>query len=161
MTSQHRQSLLSVPVFNSEGQPSVRYVDAAIFKLWRHWVESNHGFQVMDATNFVWVPLAEERRHDQLFSHCVEREEVTRLSFESFNERTHTTEHRARFVPTDEMEKVEKILTQHFGGKDIFVSIEAEPGYAITTRSQTTLSYMASNWSMPRGFAPARSAIRS
>ena len=161
MTTQHRQSLFSVPVFNSEGQPSVRYVDTAIFKLWRHWIEANHGFQVMDPTSFVWIPATEERRHDQLFSHSHERDAVTRLSFESFNERTHETEHRVRFVPTEEIDQIENILTRHFGGTNIFVSMAAESGYAINTRSQNEPSYIASNWSMPRGFAPARSAIRS
>lgn len=161
MTSQHRQTLARVSVFNRQGEPSARYIDASIFKLWRHWMEDNHGFQVMDADPYVWVPTVEERRHDNLFEHCNDREEVTRLSFESFNERTHETEHRVRFVPADQSEALENILTQHFSGKDIFVSIEADTGSAITTRDPRKPSYIAPSWSIPRGFAPVRSAIRS
>ena len=138
-------------------------MDAALFNLWRYWMEDTHGFKVSEPEPYVWIPMSEERRHDRLFAHCEEREPVTRLNFESFDHNTRQTQHRVRFVPTGECEQIEPYLLTHFGGTNVYTSMEPELGYAMTNRSQAhqPMGYMASNWSIPRGLAPVRSAMRS
>ena len=163
MTTHHRQTLTAVGVFNTAGTPSLRYVDAALFEFWRHWMEHRHDFQISYTEQYVWIPFHEESRHHQVFTHCKDRKQVTRLGFASFNEETQQTEHRARFVATEDLDQVTGLLKQHFGGPQIHTAVDTMDGYAITTRSRhnPTAAYIASSWSMPRGFAPVRSAMRS
>jgi hypothetical protein len=155
---QHRQSLVRAEVRNSVGQLSSRYIDAETFALWQFFVEEKHGYQILTQRPCLWVPDEEQRRHDKVFSHAPLNTEVTKISVECFDQGSQLTEHKVRFVPADELERILERLTRHFSKPGLYATTELQSGAAISLQHS---DYVAPSWSMPRGFAPVRSAIRS
>ncbi|NKC01025.1 MAG: hypothetical protein GKR90_21370 [Pseudomonadales bacterium] len=157
-SSLHRQSLVRTEVRNTKGQISTRYIDAETFELWQFFVSQNYDYQVLTQQPCVWIPDEEQRRHDQVFSHAPLNSEVTKVAIECFDHDTQLTEHKIRFVPTDELDPILERLTKHFSKPQRYATTELQAGGAISLQNA---DYIAPSWSIPRGFAPVRSAILS
>ncbi|MDX1608816.1 MAG: hypothetical protein R3225_01700 [Halofilum sp. (in: g-proteobacteria)] len=105
--------LLRCTMLNRAGKSSIRYVELEQYRLWAYMMESRHGFTVQDLQLSLWVNSSEFRDKTDLFLHCGNVEEVSRIAFCWFNPRHHYTLDVARYVPSEQYESVKQILLSH------------------------------------------------
>ena len=157
----HRQLLVHAQVMNRNGHTSDRFVDSQVFDLWQFLLQNRHGFTVVSKQPCLWIPDQERRRQDQ-FDHSPYQQAVQRLTFECYDQATGITETHTRFVAEEDLDLVTDILLGHLSKDDHFTTLNNAEGEALSSMDSTPVAgYMASSWSMPRGLAPVRSAIRS
>lgn len=85
-TPSHRQLVVHAKIKNNKGEVSQRFVDHQVFKLWQRLMIHQHDFSVLSAKPCVWIPAEESRRNDQLFAHTQFQQNVSRLTFECYNQ---------------------------------------------------------------------------
>ena len=162
-TENHRQLLIHSKVYNQAGHTSERFIDQQIFSLWECLMSHHHGFAVATQQACVWVPQAERQRHQQVFDRVKHSQAVSRLAFECYDQDSGISQTKVRFVPREEQDQLVDLLMSHLGGAQEFTTLTVAEGEALSNdqRGLREPGYNAPSWSMPRGFAPVRSAIRS
>lgn len=171
MTSQnqHRQTLIRVSILDSAGQASSRFIDALLFDQWREQAQAKPGYEILKTQPCIWIPTNEQRRREPLFARRHQPTDVIKINMECYDAATATSEQRIRFVPAEQFDVVVNRLTDRLAHQGRYVTTEIDTGTAIVCLSHTALNretfsptaHIASSWSIPRGFAPVRSAIRS
>jgi hypothetical protein len=146
----HRQLLVYCHVTNSRGDCSERFVDHGEFGLWRFLMEQRHGLVISDAMPCVWVPQAQCRRHDNLFSHAAFHVPVNRMTFEKFDAVSGVTDTQIRWVALADADEVLPVLERHLVDTAAAVVVERQAGEAISTSpakrkftSRPTAAYFA------------------
>ncbi len=162
----HRHLLTRARVKSPLNQISDRWVDQQVFALWRSYMEQHHGFTILSAHNCVWLPHEECERHATLLSHIKFRARVDHLAFESYQPALGTTEIRNRFVAEETKDLVLTRLRDHFEGEETLTDLQVTKGLALSETdseapAQLSADYIPPSWSIPRGLAPVRSAMRS
>ena len=159
----HRQTLVRTEVVNPSGEASQRYIDRQVFTLWKHYVEHRHGLRVKAPLSCVWVPADEVRRQDRLFAAAAHRCSVQKLCFECYDAKSGITEEKTRFVPEEDVDAMVDRLMQHLSRNCDFTTLTMASGEAIATHTTAppAKTHSEFSWSIPRGFAPVRSAMRS
>ncbi len=131
--SLHRQLLVHCTVTNANGQSSERFIEHREFPLWQYLVEKRHGLIVSHCIPCVWVPAAEGRRHDRLFSHANFNAPVLRVTFENFDADTGVTETHTRWLATQAREQILPLLERHLTAGAAASVVGEEAGEAIST----------------------------
>jgi hypothetical protein len=114
-------------VKNRSGERSTRYVEHAVFPLWKYLMQNRHGLKVRRATPCVWVPHDEWRKTDRVMGRAGPNERVARLSFAAHDEKTGVTERSVRFVPDSDYDQVSALLVPRLGSDEF----DLEAGAAI------------------------------
>ena len=129
----HRQILVAATATNARGHTSERYVDQQTFTLWQLLLETRHNQTVSVPRPCVWLPEQECERSDYVLEHTAFRRDVSRLSFECYNQETGITETRVRFAPSDELEVTTRRLLNHFSGRHTYVALNTQAGQAVAS----------------------------
>lgn len=157
----HRHTLIHTLVYNPDGLCSERLVEQAVYELWRHLMETRHGFTTLAGQSCVWIPEAEAVAHEELFDHLPFRLPTSRLRFCRYSDETSAPVVQTRFVPTAETEQVVPHILGHLGAEDTALELDTGVAYSNQPPPRVEAHYMALSCSMPRGLAPSRSTIRS
>jgi hypothetical protein len=131
-TESHRQLLVRCEVTNREGDPSVRFVEYGVFRLWQYMMASKHGLVVHDLGVSLWMP--EQDWQAQRHRTAANVEAVQRLSFAIYDRVTGLCNTMQRFVPHDHADQVRDLLLQRISAEvrdagDF--AMDVEPGRAI------------------------------
>lgn len=167
--NQNRQALISASVVDAAGRAGSRFIDATVFDEWRTEAETQRGYAILATSRCIWIPANEQRRRESRIAASNRPTDVVRLSIECYDADNGSIEQTIRFVSADQQEPVINKLTNLLSRSGVYTTTEIYPGTAIffqglSTRqanARAASNHIASSWSMPRGFAPVRSAIRS
>ena len=171
MTSQNqnRQTLIRVSILDSAGQASSRFIDTTRFDQWCEHAQAKRGYEILKTQAYIWIPTNEQRRREPLFTRRHHATDLFRVNMECFDSATATSQQKIRFVAAEQLDFFVNQMTDRLALDGLYVTTEIDSGTAITCLSHAALNrdkssptaHIASSWSIPRGFAPLRSAIRS
>lgn len=136
---QESQKLIRCRVSSKNTSQSVRYIELENYKMWEYMVTTKHGLVVdNDLSLCLWVHEEEYIRNEDVYSRAGSISPVNRLLI-LINDEKHGYYYSAsRFVPSDETEKVRKILLSHTSPEqrdNEYTTIEVIPGYTIEQKS--------------------------
>jgi hypothetical protein len=122
----------------SEDSCSLRYVPAAEFELWRHFMATEHGRPVTVDEVSVWLPESPAILDDDIDTEKLEP--VLRVRFEKATpEGSSTAVPVVRFLPYETYPEAKEALLGHFdeGCRD---SLEETPGYFLAATEEPRVS---------------------
>jgi hypothetical protein len=123
-----RQLLVRCEVTNREGDPSVRFVEYGVFRLWQYMMASKHGLVVHNLGIAIWMPEQDWQAQRQLTAASVE--EVQRLSFAIYDRGTGLCNTMQRYVLSTDADQVRDLLLQRVSAEvrqagDFAIDVEA------------------------------------
>jgi hypothetical protein len=124
--------MISCRLDGSEEHPARerRYIPAAEFELWRHFMETRHGRVVTVDDVSVWVPEAPEASLDPAIHAAIDADvllPVRRVSFEQSNLQGIVVPV-VRFFPNETYPEAKEALLKHFD-RQCRRSVQETPGY--------------------------------
>jgi hypothetical protein len=134
LTDSHRQLLVRCEITNRDGDPSVRFVEHGVFRLWQYMMANKHGLVVHGLAVCLWMPEQEWQAQGDLFQRAGTVEEVQRLSFAIYDRSTGLCNTMQRYVPAADADKVQGLLLQRISPEvraDGDFAMEREAGRAI------------------------------
>ncbi len=112
LSESHRQVLIRCEVTNREGDPSVRYVEHNVFRLWQYMMANKHGLVTYGLAVSLWLPEHEWQAQGELFRHAGRVEFVHRINFAIYDRDSGLCNTMQRYVPADDVDKVHSLLLQ-------------------------------------------------
>ncbi len=136
---QESQKLIRCRVSSQNQSQSTRYIELENFKMWEYMVTTKHALTVdRNLSLCLWVHEEEFQRNEDVYSRAGTISAVNRLLILINDERHGYYYSASRFVPSEDTEKVRKILLSHTQQKDEnndFPTIEVIPGYTIEQKT--------------------------
>ena len=129
-----RQLLVRCEVTNRYGDPSVRFVEYGMFRLWQYMMTNKHGLVVHGLALSLWLLEDEWRTQSPVLQSAAPVEPVTRLSIAVYEAETGMCNTMQRFVPDDQVDLVRRLLLQRISPETRVAgdfAMEIEGGYAI------------------------------
>lgn len=137
------QKLIRCYVSNSDGIPTVRFIEVEVFKLWQYMITHKHGLTISDISLCLWVNETEFKEKEELYKRSGGVEPVHRLVVSIFDNRNGFFHVTSRYVLDQDVNKVRGILLSHipnrFDNKDSF-EVETYPGKAIEKEKIASLN---------------------
>lgn len=127
----HRQLLVHCSVSSGTAPESSRFVDQQIYPLWRENMANRHNLCVTYLDTCVWLPEPEFLWQRQLFQHSGRSEAVTRLAFTVYHPTSHVTEHKVRFIRTQDEATLIPLLERHLLPNDDASELTHTSGWAV------------------------------
>lgn len=130
----HRQLLVRCDVENGRGEPSVRFVEHSLYRLWQYMMANKHQLRVQQASLCLWLPEPEWEAQAKLFEHAGQVEPVHRIGIALYDDENGFCNTMQRFVAEPDSQRVRTLLlgripaeARETGG----FAMEVEAGYAI------------------------------
>ncbi|MFU8815761.1 MAG: hypothetical protein ACNA7W_10475 [Pseudomonadales bacterium] len=133
-TESDRQLLVRCDVTNRDGDPSIRFVEYGVFRLWQYMMANKHGLVVHGLALSLWLPEADWLAQGSVFQSAAAVERVERLSVAVYDADTGVCNTMQRFVPRDQAARVRDLLLQRIAPETRDAgdfAMESEGGYAI------------------------------
>jgi hypothetical protein len=112
LTESQRQLLVRCEVTNRDGDPSVRFVEHNVFRLWQYMMANKHGLVVHGLSVSLWLPEQEWQSQGEIFQRSGAVESVHRISFAIYERATGLCNTMQRYVPAADADKVKDLLLQ-------------------------------------------------
>ncbi len=106
----HRYLLVRCETTNREGQPSVRFVEHNLFRLWQYAMANKHGLMVSNAKICLWLPEQQWQSQQGYFEALGSHYAVALLRFDLFDSQHQLWERVQRFVPGEDSTAVAQRL---------------------------------------------------
>lgn len=129
-----RQLLIRCEVTNRDGDPSVRFVEHNLFRLWQYMMANKHGLVVHGLSVSLWFPEPEWDAQDELLKSSCPVEPVHRIGLAIYDRATGLINTMQRYVPAADSELVKDLLLQripHEVRSDGDFVMELEAGRAV------------------------------
>lgn len=110
LTESHRQVLVRCEVTNRDGDPSVRYVEHNVFRLWQYMMANKHGLVVHGLAISLWLPEQEWQSQGEIFQRAGNVELVHRINFAIYESGTGLCNTMQRYVPAGDADRVQALL---------------------------------------------------
>lgn len=107
-----RQLLVRCEVTNRDGDPSVRFVEHNVFRLWQYMMANKHGLVVHGLSMCLWLPEQEWQAQGEVFQRSGAVESVHRISFAIYERATGLCNTMQRYVPAADADTVKDLLLQ-------------------------------------------------
>ena len=108
----HRYLLVRCETTNRQQQPSIRFVEHNVFRLWQYTMANKHGLEVRHAKVCLWLPEQQWQHQRSYFEALGANYQVALLRFDLFDSQHQLWERVQRFVPSDESAQVAQRLTR-------------------------------------------------
>jgi hypothetical protein len=134
LTDSQRQLLVRCEVTNRDGDPSVRFVEHNVFRLWQYMMANKHGLVVHGLSVSLWLPEQEWDLQGEIFQRAGTVESVHRISFAIYERATGLCNTMQRYVPAADSDKVKELLVQRIPPEvraEGDVAMEIEAGRAV------------------------------
>jgi hypothetical protein len=126
LTESQRQLLVRCEITNRDGDPSVRFVEHNVFRLWQYMMANKHGLVVHGLSMSLWLPEHEWLAQGEIFQRAGCVESVQRISFAIYERATGLCNTMQRYVPATDADKVKELLLQR-----IAPDVRAEGDFAM------------------------------
>ena len=129
-SSSHRQLLVRCDVTNTRKEPSVRFVEHSVYRLWQYMMANKHDILVEQARLCLWLPEAEWATQREVFQHAGKAESVNRINIAIYDREASFCNTVQRFVPAADCQRVQELLlkrvpvaTRH--SEDLVMEVDA------------------------------------
>lgn len=112
MPESQRQLLVRCEVTNRDGDPSVRFVEHNLFRLWQYMMGNKHGLVVHGLSVSLWFPDSEWHAQDELVKTSGPVEPVHRIGLAIYDRATGMINTMQRYVPAADVDLVKDLLLQ-------------------------------------------------
>jgi len=105
--------LVKCDVVNKKLEKSSRFIKLEKYKMWSYIMEEKHGLSIVKKSLCLWMNTSEYENNSKLFGRGHEKEDVSLIEMMIFDEKNSSTFSISRFVPSNTIETVKKILKGH------------------------------------------------
>ena len=134
LTEGDRQLLVRCEITNRDGDPSVRFIEHNVYRLWQYMMANKHGLVVHGLALCLWLPEQDWQAQPTVFQNAAAVEGVERLSLAIYDRSTGLCNTMQRYVLTEESEKVRELLLQRVSRQTLAdgdFAMEVESGRAV------------------------------
>lgn len=134
LSESHRQVLVRCEVTNRDGDPSVRYVEHNVYRLWQYMMANKHGLVVHGLAVSLWLPEQEWQAQGEIFKRAGSVEAVHRINFAIYERITGICNTMQRYVPAGDVDQVKSLLMERISTEaraEGDFAMEIDTGFAV------------------------------